>query len=139
MYKRQLENGTPIETEGLGNLAFRIIDTLMIVSTDADKEKWWIYSLPDLKVKTKLFNVGPGPMEFIHIPICDHVAVSHRDGHIKAAVHNAIRGRYFDVDLSESIRQNQMVARDCPCLLYTSVWSLYERPCTRMSSVGPLP
>ena len=110
----QLENGTPIETEGLGNLAFRIIDTLMIVSTDAEKEKWWIYSLPDLKVKTKLFNFGPGPMEFIHIPICDHVAVSHRDGHIKAAVHNAIRGRYFDVDLSESIRQNQMVARYCP-------------------------
>ena len=38
----------------LGNLAIRIIDTLMIVSTDAEKEKWWIYSLPDMKVKTFL-------------------------------------------------------------------------------------
>ena len=86
----------------------------MIVSTDAEKEKWWIYSLPDMKVKTKLFNFGSGPMEFTHIPICDHVAVSQRDGHIKASVHNALRGRYFDVDLSESIRQDQMVAQDCP-------------------------
>lgn len=110
----QLGNGTPIETESLGNLAIRIIDTLMIVSTDAEKEKWWIYSLPDMKVKTKLLNFGSGPMEFTHIPICDHVAISQRDGHIKASVHNALRGRYFDVDLSESIRQNQMVAQDCP-------------------------
>lgn len=56
-------NGKLLELDAIGILDFRVIDSLLLVSTDSKSKMWHVYRLPDVGLVKQFLDLGQGPCE----------------------------------------------------------------------------
>lgn len=64
-----LDSGTIIDTKTIGNLQFRVIDSLMVIATAERENSWKVRSIPGDSTLLEFISIDSGPDEFVSSPL----------------------------------------------------------------------
>lgn len=101
-----LETDERVDLGIIGNLNFKIIDSLMIVLRQETQGFWTMVSLPDGKNQGSYLNVGGGPFEFTHILDDSQCTFRQKNNQIVIDLYDDKRGKIFQMNLSQTLRNN---------------------------------
>lgn len=99
---------TQLDIGAIGILDFRVVDSLLLVSTQAKTDLWQIYKLPTNEHIKSIFNIGAGPHE-ISSPVPFLYTSIYRDhhGNCHISFFEKPTKRLISIDLSRINEQNE--------------------------------
>lgn len=103
-----LDSGTILNTETIGNLQFRIIDSLMVIATAEMENSWKIRSIPKDSILLEFISRGSGPDEFVSTPLISQSSFFNSDGNLYVLIPDNYRQRLRKINLSKSIKSGIM-------------------------------
>lgn len=135
-----LDSGTIIDTKTIGNLQFRVIDSLMVIATAERENTWKVRSIPGDSTLLEFISIGSGPDEFVSSPLISQASFFNGDGNIYILLPDNYRQQLRKIDLSKSIDSGQMESdvENNPRINNFSVYSNFSDTSTRIFvSVNP--
>ena len=103
-----LDSGTIIDTKTIGNLQFRVIDSLMVIATAERENSWKVRSIPGDSTLLEFISIGRGPDEFVSSPLISQASFFNGDGKMYILLPDNYRQQLRKIDLSKSIDSGQM-------------------------------
>lgn len=104
-----LSGGTPVIIDSYGNLEFKIVDSIMIVSTAAEENSWKVFSLPSDSLVLEILDIGNAQNELSAPSFVSQVSFMKKGGDTYALINNNARQETLSVNLSESVASNRLV------------------------------
>ena len=103
-----LDDEIEVDPDIIGIKDFYIYDSLLVFAT-TDKEGYWSFvSLPDYHFLGKFLTGGQGPYEFFNFPYVGESKFFKEKGDLFAAIYHFERGKLYKMNISESIKNNQL-------------------------------
>lgn len=118
----EISSGEFVDVGMMGILSFRIIDTLLLVSSSDLGGFRTIISLPNKINYGSYLKVGNGPQEFINRISLNESAFFVANDNLYEILYDGQRGKLYHFDITETIRRQAMrltlVADSLPCRVF---------------------
>lgn len=102
-----LDNPERIEIDIMGGFDFRILDSLVIFSTNQANNLWAVFSMPDFKLIGNCLQMGNGPMELLQSPWTYQAVFSAEEGELFASFGDPSKGRLLKLNVSKSLKEGK--------------------------------
>lgn len=123
-----LDSCTVVDTKTIGNIEFRILDSLMVIGTTERNDSWKIRSINKDTTLLEFISVGEAPNEFVVPPLISSSSFVKRGEDWYAVIPDTYRGQLREINLSASINAGLMRydVIDAPRLNNFSVYSNFS-------------
>lgn len=118
----EISDGKPVDVGIMGILSFRIVDTLLLVTSSDSEGFRTLISLPNKVNYGSYLKVGNGPREFINRVLLNGSTFFVADNHLYETLYDGQRGKLYHFDITETIRRQaahlSCVADSLPCRVF---------------------
>lgn len=110
-----------LDVEAMGISDILIKDSLLIVSTQNNKDGWYIYSLPDNRILKQFLTVGGGPLE-LNMPVMGYQTsfkVDKETGNTVLSIPQISGNKIIEIDLTSSIRSDSLIGKEIDMQIFS--------------------
>lgn len=135
-----LDSGTLINTKTIGNLQFRVVDSLMVIATAERENSWKVINIARDSILLEFISIGSGPNEFASLPLISESSFFNSDGNWHILIPDNYRQQLRNINLSKSINSGLMESNieNNPRINNFSVYSNFSNDNTQIFvSVNP--
>lgn len=108
-----------IEAIGISDVLIR--DSLLIVSTQNNRDGWYIYNVNDKKLIKRFLSVGSGPLE-VNMPVIGYQTsfkADNENGHTILSIPQISANKVLDIDLTNTIKSDSLVGKEVDMQIFS--------------------
>ena len=96
-----ISEATDVRISTIGILDFRVVDSTLIISTQADRGMWQLYKLPECDSITSILDIGGGPYETMEpVPLLYTSLTTDKAGHHLINFFERATGKLINIDIT---------------------------------------
>ena len=106
-----IEQGDTVSISEVGITGFKIIDTLLVISTKDKEDGYSVYSLPKIKKLGSFMEVGHSATEVSEIPDIADAYLYKEVQNVMLSFQDSRTGYYLDVDVLQSLEKGKQISK----------------------------